>query len=149
MSTFLFAPRYEWVEYPDGDGWEPGWFGFKARIRVNPNGAELHHENKLFFASNGTDEQAQREYWQFVAPRVVEWNLATPGEDGEPVDVPPPAERWESLYEIPFSVMIWLRLCIHNAHKGPKALAALQGMTLPAEPTTTDTTPVTEIRRVS
>lgn len=147
--TFLFEPRYEWVEYPDGEGWEPGWHGFKARIRTNPSGAELRHEQHLFDASQGTDAQAQNEYMQYIAPRIVEWNLAVPGDDGKPIDIPAPAERWESLFDLHMNVLIWLRLCVHGAHLGPKVLDRMQGKTLPDDVGTTDLTRPTPIPRAS
>jgi hypothetical protein len=149
MAQFLFEPRYEWIEYPDGDDWEQGWHGFKCRIRTNPSGAELRHETHLFMASNGTDIAAQDEYWQYIAPRIIEWNLAVPGDDGAAVDVPPPAEDWESMTLLPLNVAIWIRLCIHVAHTGPKALSRMQGLTLPDAVTTTDTTQPTPLHQAS
>lgn len=147
--AFLFEPRYEWVEYPDGELWEPGWHGFKARIRTNPSGAELRHETHLFQASNGSDPQTHDEYWQYIAPRIIEWNLTIRDADGNEADVPPPVERWESMLDLPLNVAVWLRLCIHTAHLGPKALLRMQGQTLPADAGTTDTTQPTPIALVS
>ena len=148
MNDFRYERRYEVVTYPDGEGWSPGWGGFQARILVNPSGAEVRHESQLFIASKGTDIDAQDDYWKYVARRIPEWNLVIEDETGEKVKVPPPAEDWESLLQLQFEVMIWLRMCIHTAHL-PDALGKLQGRTAlrsPSGASTTDSTPPIPLR---
>ena len=122
----LYERRHETVTYPDGDGWVPEFAGFTARILANPNGGELRHETKLYEASNGTDLEAQDAYWQYVAPRVVDWSYQYRDDAGDVVTPPPPAERWESFLDLPLGIAIWLRQCIHLAHV-PKALEILEG----------------------
>lgn len=143
----VFEKRYELITYPEGSGWAEGWGGFAARILVNPSGAELRHETKLFVEyqkGGAADEDA---YWQYVAPRIPEWNLVIRDADGNEQEIPPPAAEYESVYQLEPSVIAWLALTIHAAHKGPKVLAAMQGIRTvsPTEPTTTDTTPPTNL----
>lgn len=141
----IFEKRHEWVEYPTSDpgdifpDWVPENAGFKARILANPSGSEVRNETQHYAASNGTDLDAQDAYWQHIAPRIVEWNLQTP--DGK--DIPPPAEDWQILLDLPFDVQMWLRLTVHWTHR-KKVLTSLQGRA-----TTTDTTPPTPLHQVS
>ena len=144
MIGHVYERRYEVVTYPSGDGWQEGWGGFAARILVNPSGSELRTEQRLFAASNGTDVDAQDEYWQYIAPRIPEWNLVVRDADGAEREVPPPAERWESLLDLDFQVMIWLRMCIHVAHL-PKAIARLEGKESATDAGSTDSTRPTPI----
>ena len=139
----IYERRFAWVEYPATDPgsivaeWSDQHVGFRARVLVNPSGAEVRHETSLYAASNGTDLDAQDAYWQGVAWRVPDWNLAVRQDDGSILDVPAPAARWESFLDLDFGLAMWLRDCIHWAHRG-KALTALQG-----NAGTTDSTPST------
>ena len=136
----LLARRYDWIEYPTEDPgdileWDESHAGIKVRILVNPTMAEVRQETHLYLESNGTDQDAQDAYWQYIADRIPEWNIQAEGAKGKPVDVPPPSEDWTSLMALPFDVAMWLRQSIHWAHRG-KVLTLLQGRA-----STTDTTP--------
>lgn len=146
MMTVVYERRYETVTYPSDEGWAEGWGGFQAQIMVNPSGSELRKETELYLASNGTDLEAQDAYWQYVAPRVIAWNVKVQDDAGNTVALPPPAERWESFLDIDFSVMIWLRMCIHTAHL-PDRLGKFQGKkpTTATDAGNTDSTPPTPI----
>lgn len=158
----IFERRYETVEYPAGDGWIPEFAGFQARVMVNPTGAELRHEQKLwseyFIPRKDADgnfvpatADAEAAWWTYVAPRIPEWNYELRELDGTVRTIPPPSESWESVFELPPSILSWLALCVHTAHM-PDRLGKLQGKTgelLPNGATTTDSTPPTPIRRKS
>jgi hypothetical protein len=55
----------------------------------------------------------------------------------EPMDLQPPAERWESLLDLPFHLAMWVRMTVHLAHV-PKLLLRLQN-----KHAATDSTPST------
>ena len=63
----LFEARWELFRYPEedtgADAWEAAHVGFQARVRVNPSGAELRHEQKLL-AAISTDENGEETYLQ-------------------------------------------------------------------------------------
>lgn len=154
MSGVSYPRRYEVVTYPEGQIGTEGWAGFQAKIMVNPNGAERRTAGIYFraYLTAGKEEDApkdvspqQREddYWRFVAPWIVEWNLERRQEDGSTVTYPPPAEQWDVVYELEPSVMLWLALQIQVAYL-PKATAPTPLVT---DAGTTDTTPPTEIPR--
>lgn len=146
MIGVVYERRFDTVTYPSDDGWAEGWGGFQARIMVNPSGSELRTETELYLASNGIDLDAQDRYWQYVAPRVVEWNLELREADGSTRAVPPPAEDWQAFLELDFGVMIWLRMCIHTAHM-PDRLGKLQGQkpTIATAAGSSDSTPPTPL----
>jgi hypothetical protein len=131
----MYEPRFEWVDYPDadpGDGlftWDEEYVGTKIRVLRNPTMLQVRNEAKAFADSLGTDIEKQDAYWQYVAPRIPEWNVGYLGEgaDGvpEPMDLQPPAERWESLLDLPFHLAMWVRMTVHLAHV-PKLLLRLQ-----------------------
>lgn len=145
----IYRRRFEWIEYPDADpgndlyDWNPDHAGFRARVLVNPNGAELREETKLFIASNSAVAEEQDLYWQGVAYRIPEWNLAIERDDGEIADVPPPADDWQSFLLIELDLAIWLRTAMHWAHR-KKVLTALQKPISPDDAGTSDTTQSTE-----
>lgn len=145
----IYRRRFEWIEYPAEDPgnllyvWNAEHAGFRARVLVNPTGAELREETKLFVDSNNSDIDAHDAYWQAVAYRVSEWNLAFEDQDGAVTDVPAPAQRWESFLDIEIDLAMWLRTAIHWAHRG-KVWEALQRPILPDAVGTTDTTPKAE-----
>lgn len=144
----IYRRRYEWIEYPAEDPgnnlyeWNGEHTGFRARVLVNPNGAELREETKLFALSNNSDLVAQDAYWQAVAYRVPEWNIAVEDEDGTVQDIPAPGADWQSFLAIELDLAIWIRIAIHWAHRG-KVLEALQRPILPDDAGTTDLTPST------
>jgi hypothetical protein len=146
----VFEKRYETVTYPDAEGWAEGWGGFAARVLVNPSGAELRHETKLFVEYRNGGAEAEDAYWQYVAPRIPEWNLELRQEDGGTLAIAPPAEKWESIYEVEPSVIAWLALVIHTAHL-PNARARMQGITeaSPNDAGISDTTPPTNPSRLN
>ena len=139
----MIEPRYEWISYPaedPGDGlfvWEAEHVGTKVRVLVNPTMMQVRNESALFTESLGTDIDKQDAYWQYIAPRIPEWNLQYLNEKGKAVDLAAPTERWESLLDLPFQLAMWIRITAHLAHV-PKILARLQNL-----PATTDSTPST------
>ena len=138
----MIESRYEWVEYPaddPGDGlfeWEEQYVGFKIRVLVNATMMQVRNESEQFTASLGTDIDAQDAYWQYIAPRIVEWK-GNFKEDGKKVNPPPPAQDWQVLLQLPFNLAMWIRITVHLAHRS-KILARLQNL-----PATTDSTPST------
>lgn len=146
MNGFLYPRRYEVFTYPTGEPWLDGWGGFQLRIMVNPTGLELHHERALYetYLAEKTRE-AEGAYWQYVAERIPEWNLEFSLADGSTRTVPPPAENWESIYELDPIVMGWVSVAIRTAHL-PKARARIQGQDLEIDAGTLDTTPPTPLR---
>lgn len=129
MTNHAYVPRYDWFDYPaedPGDGlfaWLPEHVGARVRLLANPTWAEVRAETKLFMDSLGADIDAQDAYAQHVAPRIVDWNLYVRDEGGDERKLPPPAERWESLFAIEFNLFIWMRTMIHLAHR-PKMLTS-------------------------
>ena len=127
----MIESRYEWIDYPDGDPgdnlfeWEAEHVGVKIRVLVNPTMAQVRNESEYFVASLGTDIDKQDAYWQYIAPRIPEWNLSYRDEAGNEVDLPAPANRWESLLDLPFNLAMWVRMTVHLAHRS-KILARLQ-----------------------
>ena len=152
MSGVSYPRRYEVVTYPEGQEGTEGWAGFQARIMINPNGAErraagIHFRAYLMAGKekdppkDATPQHLEDEYWRFVAPWIVEWNLEKEQESGGTVTYPPPAEQWDAIYELEPSVMLWLALQIQTAYL-PKATAPTPLVT---DAGITDTTPPTEI----
>ena len=139
----MIEARYEWIDYPDadpGDGlfaWEEEHVGVKVRVLVNPTMMQVRNESEHFVASLGTDIEKQDAYWQYIAPRIPEWNLSYRDAKGKEVNLPAPAERWESLLDLPFNLAMWIRMAVHLAHL-PKIRARLQNL-----PATSDSTPAT------
>lgn len=139
----MYEPRYDWIDYPDadpGDGlftWEAEHVGTKVRVLCNPSMLQVRNETKYFADSAGTDLEKQDAYWQYIAPRVPEWNISYRDAKGKEVDLPAPAERWESLLDLPFHLAMWIRISVHLAHI-PKVLARLQN-----KHSTTDSIPTT------
>jgi hypothetical protein len=126
-----FEKRYEWIEYPaENPGefidWDESYAGFKMRILVNPSGSEVRNETALHIDSAGPDLEKQDAYWQYIAPRITEWNLQVQAGNGKPKDVPAPADDWSVLLDLPFEVQMWVRETVHWAHR-PKARMLLQG----------------------
>lgn len=127
----MIESRYEWISYPDadpGDGlfdWEPEHVGVKVRVLVNPTMMQVRNETEHFTASLGTDVDAQDAYWQYIAPRIPEWNLQYRNDAGDVVDLTVPATDWQSLLSLPFNLAMWLRMTVHLAHRS-KVLARLQ-----------------------
>jgi hypothetical protein len=127
----MYEPRYEWVDYPDadpGDGlftWEAEHVGTKIRVLRNPTMLQVRNEAKAFADSLGTDTDKQDAYWQYVAPRIPEWNVGYRDEAGKEADLASPAQRWESLLDLPFHLAMWVRMTVHLAHV-PKLLLRLQ-----------------------
>lgn len=144
----LIERYYEWIEYPTEDPgdileWDAVHAGIRVKILVNPTLAEVRRETKLFADSDGTDLDSHDAYWQYVAQRIPEWNLEVADGKGKTQPLPAPAENWEILLDLPFSVAMWLRQSLHWAHRG-KVLTLLQGRA-----STTDSTPPTPLARVS
>jgi len=130
--ALLFEPRFELFRYPEedtgADAWDPAHVGFQARIRVNPSGAELRHEQKLL-AAIATDDGGEEAYLRYVAPRVIEWNLSVRDDEGNVRDVPAPGAdggTWEAFYELPSDLMTWVVSSVHLAHI-PKVRSLLTG----------------------
>jgi len=154
----LFEPRWELFRYPEedtgADAWEPEHAGFQARVRVNPSGAELRHEQKLL-AVIATDDGGEEAYLRYVAPRVAEWNLSVRDDEGNVRDVPAPGSEggaWEAFYELPSDLMTWVVSSIHLAHvkavrvrlTGETSPAAAGGMDMPTQtPDSSTATPPT------
>jgi len=140
----LFEARYELFRYPEedtgADAWGSAHVGFQARIRVNPSGAELRHEQKLLVAI-ATDDDGEETYLRYVAPRVTEWNLSVLDAEGNVRDVPAPGAEggtWEAFYELPSDLMTWVVSSIHLSHV--KAVRVrLTGQTSPDGAGDTDT----------
>jgi hypothetical protein len=133
MTGVTYPRHYEVVTYPEGQEGTEGWGGFQARIMANPNGAERRHATRLFKAyvsppkstdgkPGGMTVEAEDEYWQYVAPWIVEWNFEVRQEDGSTIAYPPPAEQWDVVYELEPIVMLWLSMQIQIAYL-PKAKA--------------------------
>jgi hypothetical protein len=140
-----YRKRYEWVEYPTGEDWEPAYAGFRVKVMVNPNGSELHEETRLFLASEGANREAQDEYFQYVAERVPEWEYEAETVNGEMQAVPAPGEsagNWQAFYLLEWPLCIWLRNMIHFAHF-PKVRAILEGAVSESDAGNTDSTPTT------
>jgi hypothetical protein len=139
----VIESRYEWISYPEsdpGDGlfeWEAEHVVVKARVLVNPTMMQVRNESEYFTASLGTDIDKQDAYWQYIAPRIPEWNLQYRDKKGKVVDLPAPATDWQSLLALPFNLAMWLRMSVHLAHRS-KILARLQNLAVP-----TDSTPET------
>ncbi len=144
----LFEKRYDWVDYPETDPgdvieWNAEHVGFRVRVLSNASMSEVRHETSLFTASNGTDIDAQDEYWKYIAPRIPEWNLTVMNAKGKEVDLDPPAVNWEVLLDLPFELAMWLRVTVHWIHR-PKIMRLLQeGVT------TTDSIQPTPIHQAS
>lgn len=134
----MYEPRYDWIDYPDadpGDGlftWEAEHVGVRVRVLCNPSMLQVRNETKYFMDSANADIEKQDAYWQYIAERIPEWNLSYQGKP-----IPPPAEGWEILLDLPFNLAMWLRISVHLAHI-PKVLARLQN-----KPAITDSTPTT------
>lgn len=127
--SFIVERRYETVTY-DLD--EPeGWAGFQVRLLVNPTGSENHYAGKLWRAyieairTPNPDADAfaiESEFWQHIAPRIIEWNYERRQPDGSTVVYPPPAENWEVVRELEPAVILWLAMQVMVAHlPKPKA----------------------------
>lgn len=142
-----FERRWEWIDYPAEDPgefieWAETYAGFKMRILVNPSGSEVRNETALHVESASADLEKQDAYWQYIATRIVEWNLQV--QDGKKlIDIPAPADDWTVLLDLPFEVQMWVRETVHWAHR-PKARMLLQGKL-----TTTASTPPTALRPAS
>lgn len=137
----MIESRYEWVDYPESDPgdnlfeWEADHVGVKIRVLVNPTMMQVRNESEHFAASLGTDTDKQDAYWQYIGPRIPEWNLSYRDDTGNEVDLPAPAARWESMLDLPFNLGMWIRMTVHLAHRG-KVLRRLQN-----KPEDTDSTP--------
>lgn len=127
----MYEQRYEWVDYPDADPgdnvftWEEEHIGTKVRILRNPSMLQVRNEGKHFAESMGADVEKQDAYWQYIAPRIPEWNIAYRDESGSETNLSAPAQNWESLLELPFHLAMWIRMTVHLAHY-PKVLMRLQ-----------------------
>ena len=151
MDGFVHKPAYRYVvvTYPEGLPHSGEWAGFQARIHCNPTGAERHYALKYWQAVRDDKSiQSQETFLQYLAPRIVEWNLQREQLDGSIKTIPPPSEEWESFYELETDVMVWLVSCVLTAHE-PDSLGKLQadGKASDSDATTTDSTPPTPIRR--
>jgi hypothetical protein len=126
----IYEQRYEWRAYPEAEpadllfDWAGEHVGLEIRVLANPSGMQVRNETALYLESANADIEKQDAYWQHIAPRIVDWNLYIRNEVGEEVKMPPPAERWESLLDLPISVQMWIRLTVHMIHR-PKVLTTL------------------------
>lgn len=147
--SFVFEPRYETVTYPDGPDAAEGWAGFSARILCNPTGAQLRGAQRAFQVyREAATADAEDAFWQYIAPRIVEWNYEQRLPNGKTETKPPPAENWENVYELEPTVWVWLALQILTVHV-PKASALVEGPDSPNGVGNTDSIPPTPLRRKS
>ena len=132
MNSFVFERHYETITFAfteDMDARLQLWDGFQARILANPIGAELHESQSLFNAYFKTDKtrEAEEAFWQYMAARVVEWNLEMRQPDGSTIVHPAPCENWKNIYLVEPTIMAWLALQLMISHiPRPKASTAAQ-----------------------
>ena len=151
MRTFVYEPRYTEVYFEQGDSFAvEGWDGFGARIQSNPTGAERHHAQRLWRAAiDEKTTEAEQAFWDYVAPRIVEWNLEKRQPDGSTQTYPAPAEDAGIIMreiEDP-RLRIWLALAVQTAHQ-PEGLGQLLEAikASPSAASTTASTPPVKLR---
>lgn len=147
--SFIVERRYATITYDEPN--PEGWAGFQVRVLSNPTGAEQHYASTLFRAYVDAIRKAnpdadgyavESEFWQYMAPRIVEWNYERRQPDGSTVVYPPPCENWEVVRELEPAVIVWLAAQVMVAHL-PKVTAPTPSAT-DAGPT--DTTQPTKLR---
>lgn len=117
--AYRYVPRFEWVawEMPSEEQLEEATYesefheGFRAKILMNPTNGEVRAESKAYDAlSAGTIEI--EDYYQLIAPRIVDWELEAELEDGTWEKVPAPGinpeTNWQSMLLLPYSLVGWL-----------------------------------------
>jgi len=142
-AGYAYFKRYEWIAYPsdqpdmlipdpeseDGKGtklipapwWRAEFVGFRARILVNPNGAQLRYEQEMY-KQHARHTIKESEYLAAVADRVAEWDIVLVDEAGERAPLASPKEMgWEAFLELPPLLLTWLMIEVRTAHL-PKAM---------------------------
>lgn len=162
---FVFRKIWEWTSYPDeqpilsikrtdpetdeeltedipAPWWREEYVGFRARLMVNPSGAELRHEQALHTQLTRLLLE-EADYLESIAYRVIEWDVVVVDQDENRHPIPSPGEDgWERFLDLPPLLMSWLCMEIRHAHL-PKARRPLASRAGPTDSTIPSTPPPT------
>lgn len=108
-------PNYRWEHFESSDPEEQELYGgFAVKVRTNPNYGELLQARRLL-------DDDEEKYWQFCAPRILEWNAWAADESGNESPIPAPGEHpdnWRAVYALERPLVVWLIRLLSTAHLG-------------------------------
>jgi hypothetical protein len=125
--------RFKLVSYPDAPPedlphffkgmWNAEHVGFQMYLLSGITGEELRQQQEAYqpYAAKllaKEDASTEEAIWlSTVMWWVPEWNAALSTHNGEPEDIPPPAEGGvESFNKLPYDLRLWVSLEIQYAH---------------------------------